>query len=39
MSKAKAATNWWLWMGVAFVTGAWPVVGIIAILAIILLGK
>lgn len=38
MNKAKAA-NGWLWIIVAFVTGAWPVVGIIAILAIILLGK
>ncbi len=38
MIRAKAATNWWLWVAVAFVTGAWPVVGLIAILAIILLG-
>lgn len=39
MNKAKTVNNWWMWMVAAFLTGAWPVVGVVVILAIILLGK
>jgi hypothetical protein len=39
MYQARTTRNWWMWVIAAFLTGAWPVIGIIAILGIILLGK